>query len=205
MKNKSLLMTIAIFLFAINLIAQPKRASDDANTFTDSRDGKKYKTVKIGTQTWMAENLAYKTNSGCWAYEESSNNVAKYGYLYDWETAKSACPKGWHLPSDEEWTTLTDYLGGANLAAGVMKATTGWTKALLFEPTNESGFTALPAGNRDKVGKFDLQGSGAFFWSSTPASGEFATSRSMYYFNGVVSHSNRYRICGNSVRCIKDE
>jgi uncharacterized protein (TIGR02145 family) len=198
MKNKSLLMTIAISIFAMCAIAQ------ETGKFTDSRDNKTYKTVKISTQTWMAENLAYKANSGCWAYEDNTNNVDKYGYLYDWETAKSICPKGWHLPSDEEWTTLTDFLGGANLVADAMKATTGWTESLLFVPTNESGFTAVPAGSRDKEGKFGLQGSSAFFWSSTAASGEFATARALYYINGVVNHSNRYRICGHSVRCIKD-
>jgi uncharacterized protein (TIGR02145 family) len=80
---------------------------------TDKRDGKTYKTVKIGNQVWMAENLAFKPSSGnYWAYDDDNSNVAKYGYLYDWETALDVCPAGWHLPSDKEWPVLTDYLGG---------------------------------------------------------------------------------------------
>ena len=93
----------------IQAVGKPK-------TFTDLRDGKTYKTVKIGTQTWMAENLAYKAINGCWAYNNDENNISKYGLLYNNETAIIACPSGWHLPSEKELEILINYLGGADVA-----------------------------------------------------------------------------------------
>ena len=88
----------------------------EENIIVDSRDGKEYKTVKIGEQVWMAENLAYKPSSGnYWAYDNDYTNVVKYGYLYDLEIAKEVCPTGWHLPSDNEWSVLIEYLGGGDI------------------------------------------------------------------------------------------
>jgi uncharacterized protein (TIGR02145 family) len=98
-------------------------------TFTDSRDGKVYKTVKIGDQVWMAENLAYKPTSGnSLKYESEADYTAVYGYLYDWKTAMKVCPKGWRLPTDDEWAELSEYLGGEKIAGGKLKetGTTHW-------------------------------------------------------------------------------
>jgi uncharacterized protein (TIGR02145 family) len=115
MKNRSFLLTLAIVFIALSSLAQ------EAGTFTDPRDGKTYNTIKIGTQTWMAENLAYKAGNGCWAYDDNPENVAKYGYLYYYETAKTVCPEGWHLPGDMEWNILVKYLGGDKVAGGKLK------------------------------------------------------------------------------------
>ncbi len=100
--------------------------AQDQGTFKDPRDGKVYKTVVIGTQTWMAENLAFKAKGGCHAYgwdaDNKKANVAKYGYLYEWKMAKKACPPGWHLPTKEEWETLIVHLGGEQAAGSAMKS-----------------------------------------------------------------------------------
>ena len=147
MKNESLLLTVAISIIALSSLAQ------ETGTFADSRDGKTYKTVKIGTQTWMAENLAFKYDGGCLAYKDSTKYVTVYGYLYNWETAMKVCPAGWHLPTDAEWTTLTTYLGGEGAAGVKLKST-----SIRVNPNegaaNSSGFTALPGGFRDYHGTF---------------------------------------------------
>ncbi len=167
-------------------------------TFTDRRDGKTYKTVKIGTQTWMAENVAYDTNSGCWIHD-----LEKYGYLYNWETAMQVCPTGWHLPSDFEWQTLIDYLGGAELAGEKLKSSTGWKlhRGKNYG-NNESGFSALPGSSVSYDGWFSLEGDGGW-WSSTE-DGIGANSRCIDYYNRRVKHMQYSKLTGFSVRCIKD-
>ncbi|PID87953.1 MAG: hypothetical protein CSB06_02490 [Bacteroidia bacterium] len=174
-------------------------------SFTDSRDGKVYKTVKIGTQWWMAENLAYKASSGCWAYDNNSNNVNKYGYLYNWETAKNVCPAGWHLPSDTEWAKLTDYLGGEEVAGKKLKSANGWQ---LYEGVNygnnESGFSALPGGHRYYGGSVDDVGKYGDWWSSTPNGSECAWKCGLNYYHGKVYRDINNRNYDYSVRCLKD-
>ncbi len=145
----------------------------------DSRDGKKYKTVKIGKQTWMAQNLNYKmANSYC--YNDTSSYCDKYGRLYAWAAAKSACPTGWHLPSQTEWQTLLTVADGAearvtagkkSLAGVRLKSKSGWNG------TDDFSFSALPAGYRHyydgifRDGGCDdedcNEGGYAQFWSST--------------------------------------
>lgn len=117
------------------------------DTFADKREGQIYYCIQIGDQLWMAENLAYKTNTGCWAYKNEENNVSIYGYLYNWETACNVCPEGWHLPSNDEFYILINYLGGSTIAGGKMKRTgTTYWKSPNAGATNSSGFTALPGG-----------------------------------------------------------
>ena len=94
----------------------------EGSGMTDN-DGKFYKTIIIGTQEWMAENLAYKTSIGnIWAYDDDVSNVESKGFLYDWNAARNACPNGWHLPSDMEWSILADYLGDIKYAGRKLKA-----------------------------------------------------------------------------------
>ena len=183
-------------------------AIQETNTFTDSRDGKTYKTIKIGTQIWMAENLRYKADSGCWAYKNNENNANKYGYLYNWETAKKVCPAGWHLPSDDEWTILTNYLGSEEIAGGKLKATTGW-KIHNERPdevaTNSSGFTALPGGIwYDGNGAF-FQGIGGYggWWSSTIGFGGYWYRYLKDEYNEVFRDIYPGQEC-LSIRCLKD-
>jgi uncharacterized protein (TIGR02145 family) len=177
------------------------------NTYIDSRDGKTYKTVKIGTQTWMAENLAYKVSSGCWVYgpNEMLMIAYKYGYLYNWVTAKNVCPSGWHLPTYEEWTILIDYLGGNDVAAGKLKEVgqAHW-KDSTFSVTNESGFTALPGGYRKIDGSFDGFESYGLWWSSTECNANYASDIFMRSNSNRLYRLNELKNVGYSIRCVRD-
>ncbi len=112
-------------------------------SFTDSRDGKKYKTVKIGEQVWMAENLNFKIKDS-WCYDNKTSNCKKYGRLYFPETAKKACPAGWRLPSVQEYEILFENVGGRLNAGRTLKAKSGWNKNV--EGSDDFAFSALPAG-----------------------------------------------------------
>ncbi len=102
-------------LLSISCKKQDDTNTDNGNsvftTFTDTRDGQVYKTIKVGAQTWFAENLRYDVVNN-WLYGNDANNLTTYGRLYDWNTARTACPNGWHLPSKHEWLTLIHTLGG---------------------------------------------------------------------------------------------
>ena len=180
----------------------------------DARDGKTYKTVKIGTQTWMSENLAWKTGNGCFAYDDNESNVKTYGYLYNWETATKVCPFGWHLPSEKEWASLTTYLGGDSIAHLGLKETgqSHWKEAD-STVTNKSGFSAIPGGlyNDNSVKhriEFQYIGNYGYWWSATTEPGEGnnlnACFRTLgdYYKNEKLDYASKKR--GSSVRCIKD-
>jgi uncharacterized protein (TIGR02145 family) len=182
----------------------PKK--DRKGLFNDPRDGKVYKTIKIGKQVWMAENLAYKPSKGnYWAYDNNQSNVARYGYLYDWHTALNASPMGWHLPSDEEWTILIDYLGGEKKAGGKLKeaGTTHW-----FDPNeganNKTGFTALPSGGRDDDGKYGYAGSNGVWWGATESAANNAWGRLMAYHESHVRRYSYSKEVGWAVRCLRD-
>jgi uncharacterized protein (TIGR02145 family) len=142
--------------------------ASETGRFTDPRDGKIYKTVKIGEQWIMSENLAYKPDQGnYWAYDNDTNNVASYGYLYDWETAKKIAPEGWHLPTREEWSVFHKSLGGRNfhLSKNSKSITTKYEKLIAG---GSSGFNALFGGKCYKNGElFEQLGKIGDFWSST--------------------------------------
>ena len=174
---KSVLISIMILsIVTISCNTKPKESktfteSEDGKTVTYNRDSISYKLVKIGNQVWMAENFAYKSTTGCWAYDNDENNVSAYGYLYTLETAISICPDGWHVPSLAEWNELIDYLGGTSLAGNKMKEADGthWNSDDYGnkEITNSSGFTALPGGNYDDAfSTFNYKGLYGFWWSA---------------------------------------
>lgn len=154
----------------------------------------------------MAENLAYKASSGCWAYHDSISYVAKYGYLYNWETAKTVCPTGWHLPTDAEWTTLTTYLGYESVAGDKLKETgTIHWQSPNTGATNETGFSALPGGNRGNDGTFGSVGNFGHWWSSTESNTGFAWGRSMFYRYSSMDRHSSSKVGGSSVRCLRDK
>ncbi len=200
MKNAIFSFTFAILLLTTSAFAQLK------GVFTDARDGKVYKTITIGTQTWMAENLAYKASSGCWAYKDDTSHIATFGYLYNWFVAKSSCPKGWHLPSDAEWKKLIQYLGGNNVAGAKLKenGTLHWISPNTGA-NNESGFSALPGGFLNGFNVYSGIGECGLWWSS-----DFHTSLQAWYYYTLVNENKiqRRRIVmtsGMAVVCVKDE
>lgn len=172
----------------------------------DTRDGKKYKIVKIGTQTWMAENLNY-TTSNSWCYDDNVANCTKYGRLYTWHDALTACPSGWHLPDDVEWTTLSNYLGGISIAGGKMKSTTDDWASPNTGATNSSGFSGLPGGYR----KFD---NGVFYsigiygnwWSRTQNiyNRTHGNVKYLYRNNDNLEGGSSLKSNGASCRCVRD-
>ena len=192
----------------------------------DTRDGNLYSYRTYGSQVWMTKNMAYLpsvvgpgTGSNSTAYyyvygydgsdvatAKATDNYSTYGVLYNWTAAQSACPSGWHLPSDAEWTTFTDDLGGASVAGGKLKeAGTAHWNSPNTGATNESGFTALPGGYRRNDGIFYFIGSNGYWWSST----DHNTS-SAWYRNLCNSYSDVFRYTstkdiGFSVRCLRDQ
>jgi uncharacterized protein (TIGR02145 family) len=192
-------------------------------------DGNTYKTILIGTQTWMAENLkTTKYNDGtaiplvtdgvawaalitpgyCWYNNDAATYKATYGALYNWYTVNTGklCPTGWHVPNDLEWTALTTYLGGENIAGGKLKetGTTHWLSPNTGA-TNETGFTALPGGFRYYDGPFYLVvGSYSIWWSSTQYDTGFAWFRDLNYDESIVGRNVRNKDHSFSVRCLKD-
>ncbi len=173
------------------------------DTFTDSRDGKTYKTVKIGEQVWMAQNLNYQTDSGAWCYENSADSCNKYGRLYDWNTAKTVCPAGFHLPSREDWQNLVDYVGGDEKAGKKLKARSGWNG--MGNGTDGFGFSALPSGRRDSGDGFRYAGNYGDWWTTTEHSNGSAYGQMMHYgYDGVDRFYGDKKSYGFSVRCIAD-
>lgn len=163
------------------------------NTFTDPRDGKIYKTVKIGNQVWMAENLNYDAGNDSWFYDNNPENGKKYGRLYQWETAKKVAPKGWHLPSKNEFMTLLNNLGG--------EGTNAYKQII---PVGSSGFNALFGGYRANDGNFYNIGNYATFWSSSEDSEDLAWECNVdsSYKRAYLGYN--FENYGYSVRCVKD-
>ncbi len=194
---------------------------DPGDQITDPRDGQTYSVVTIGTQVWMAENLNFQTGNS-WCYADNPANCLIYGRLYDWETALTACPPDWRLPGDAEWTVLTDFLGGSEIAGGKMKTTGSFEEGYDEEEnsgfwsypntgaTNESGWSGLPGGFRSQDGMFGLLGLDGIWWSSTEwriseLDINNAWSRSLHYDDSnVFRDSSGGKDSGFSVRCIRN-
>lgn len=221
--------------------ADDKKADDDTTkiVFNPDKtygtlkdiDGNVYKTIVIGTQTWMAENLKTTkysngdsinyitdeelwetTTEGAWTYYKNNSTLnADYGKLYNWlavEDPRNICPSGWHIPDDPEWEGLLTYLGGYEIAGAKMKET-GLNHFLYSNEgsTNESGFTGLPGGMKDYGSwSFDL-GLTGFWWSSTNANDYYDLEAYYYYLSRDVDammDGTGDKNNGASCRCIKD-
>ncbi len=194
-------------------------------------NGYTYSSIVLGNgQEWMAENLKTTTYAngdpipnvteenqwgtlftGAWShYNNDSQYENPYGKLYNWYTvndSRNVCPTGWHVPSDAEWTVLTDYLGGNTVAGVKMKTTTGWNdyNGQSGNGTNESGFSGLPGGNRyNGSGGFFNVGYFGYWWSSTENDSYDAWYRTLSYNFGTAGRSYYYKQSGLSVRCLRD-
>ncbi|MBR0077112.1 MAG: fibrobacter succinogenes major paralogous domain-containing protein [Bacteroidales bacterium] len=196
-------------------------------------DGNDYSTVMIGTQCWMAQNMraSHDRNGNDIPLGNKLSYTVPYlylnvsgvtacGYLYNWAAATRVCPKGWHLPTNADWTQLTDYVssqpqyccgGRENYIAKALADSTGWNYSWQdsclvgkFPSTNNStGFSALPAGVYD--GSYAAYGGWAYFWSATPSKGNYANYFYMTNSWAVIEHHDFHKSYGFSVRCIKNK
>ncbi len=216
-QNSSFLFTLmaGFLLIAVMNACAPQPGG---NTVSDI-DGNVYKTEIIGDQEWFAENLKttryndgaaiphvtddrqwsnLSTGAYCW-HDNDRNNGKIYGALYNWYAVNTGriCPDGWRVPTDEDWTTLVNYLGGEGIAGGILKAT-GALEAgdgLWDDPnygaTNETGFSALPGGLCWSLGSFGNIGNYGYWWSATEYSAAHAWYRSMYSISVNVDSINK--------------
>jgi uncharacterized protein (TIGR02145 family)/prepilin-type N-terminal cleavage/methylation domain-containing protein len=201
--------------------------SGTSGTFTDSRDSQVYNWVRIGGQVWMAENLSHDNGCSsvtwvndsdegwCGYYDNDESTYSDYGMLYQWsaamngtttEGAQGICPDGWHIPTEAEWTILTDWLG-ANGHSGTegtaLKATDSNDPA--WDGTDDLGFTALPTGYHYAGGGFYLLGSSTSFWSSSEYSVGNVWKRMLSSNGSLVGRVGSSFDYGFSVRCLRTE
>ena len=181
-------------------------ADKDAVVFLDPRDGQKYRTVKMGERIWFAENFRFVPQGselGDYTYDNDESYAAKYGCLYDWESAKALCPEGWHLPTDEEWVAMLEV---AHNKASELRAAS-------WKGSDDFGMSVHPAGVRrsadnlfrERMGaEFDLFGESAFFWSAS----EYNSERAMAWFTNDdyenFETGKRNIASGYSVRYVKN-
>lgn len=233
MKIRSIISIVLISVFGaftlLNSSCDKDKDDDDDNkvpTSVTDIDGNVYQVVTIGDQLWMSENLRvtkltngnpiplFEVDSqwvqgdtmGYCFYDNNPSHGATYGALYNYyavETRK-LCPEGWRMPSDAEWTKMTDLYGGENNAGGPLKTTTGWDSPNTGA-TNESGFNAMPGGMRfNYPGNFYYMGSFANFWTGTVFSSSHAWYRRLRHNQATILRANIDKAYGYSVRCIKD-
>jgi uncharacterized protein (TIGR02145 family) len=191
-------------------------------------EGNLYKTITIGNQTWMAENLrsskysngdsipnvidttewiSLRSGAQC-SYFFDSSLICPYGNLYNWyavNDTRNVCPTGWHVPSDSEWVALEIYLGGDTIAGSKLKSTGNiyWANPNTLAD-NSTGFSGLPGGGRLTDGHFSLINTIGQYWTSTSYETYMAWSRTLEYNSGIVFRSPNGKTVGFSVRCIKD-
>ena len=172
-----------------------KEDNCEYSELADDRDGQTYKTVKIGGQWWMAQNLNYETDSS-FCYKDSVEFCEKYGRLYTWDAVVDVCPDGWHLPTKAEWETLFTEVGGQSIAGKVLRSQTGWYN----NGMDGVGFSALPAGARHYDGTFLDDGYHGNFWNTTEGNINVLLDEK----GDDVWVSDWVKNFGFSVRCLQD-
>ncbi|MDR2999845.1 MAG: fibrobacter succinogenes major paralogous domain-containing protein [Fibromonadaceae bacterium] len=213
MKKYLLIATLAITAVVVT-------SCKGCSSFTDSRDGQTYRMVKIGEQTWMAQNLNFQMGNS-WCYDNAESNCQKYGRLYDWNTAMTACPKGWRLPTNEDWNNLIEAAGDENVAGRNLKSRAGWDLCLDLSTgssincdgngTDEFDFSALPGGTHDpSSGSFNGVGGAGGWWTATESDSDYAYVRSIESVQsmGSLRFENVQELMiskdnGSSIRCVR--
>jgi len=223
MKKVSLIL-IAFFITAMMVTSC---GGGGGNESASSNESPSPNEVTIGTQVWMTKNLDVSTfrngdpipqaktyeewnraknRQPAWCYYENDPaNGAKYGKLYNWYAVndpRGLAPRGWHIPSDAEWTVLTDYLGGEEKAGAKMKSKQGWAKD--GNGTNSSSFSGLPGGLRYYSDSFDGVGKYGYWWSGTEDDTDSAWYCLLNYSSGYVYRFFNNKAVGFSVRCLRD-
>jgi uncharacterized protein (TIGR02145 family) len=208
-------ISVLIFMGAIFGCSKDPFEKDDSGTFKDARDNLKYEWVRIGDQIWMAENLAWDAGDNCFVYNNDEINYITMGRLYIWETALTACPSGWHLPTDLEWEELAYFISQEkgpynkpnegddweNVAVH-LKTTTDWLNDMYG--TDDYGFSASPTGGHSYNGDFFHKGEYVYFWSATSANENNAWFRYMSYYNQYFLRDFLKKEYAFSVRCVKN-
>ncbi|MDR0331744.1 MAG: fibrobacter succinogenes major paralogous domain-containing protein [Chitinispirillales bacterium] len=209
--KKTFLLVSTVFVIALSTSCGGSKVtvidgSSGGSRLVDYRDEQAYRTVKIGGQVWMAENLNFETDSS-WCFDNDESKCEKYGRLYSWGAAMSACPDLWHLPSRDEWDALVKAAGG-KVAGKKLKAATAWNGK---GGTDEFGFSALPGGFRIEFGIpdespfVDNGGNVGSWWSATKDKNGAPYNRYMNTdLNEVNEASRGYDGHGLSVRCVQD-
>ena len=172
----------------------------EIGTMTDSRDGKNYKTVTIGSQTWMAENLNYEAKEGSYCYDEGdlkTENCDEYGRMYNWASAVDACPVTWRLPTRGEWEALLQFASGEYRDGFALKSSTGWNSD--GNGGDVYGFSALPV-----ACEYGISGIQTSFWSATESSSGYAYMLTLNYDTDFSALNHRPKVTKCPVRCIKD-
>jgi uncharacterized protein (TIGR02145 family) len=208
----AVLIRFALLLSAFSsliLVCNPVNAQDKG-TFADTRDGHVYNWIKAGKQAWMIENLKFNAPVGSWVYNNDTANAVFYGRLYTWATATKACPKGWHLPTDADWTALIAVYGGESVAAVMMnKIDSANINGNPKIPDTFKNFSTLMGGVRHADSTFSGLGQWGGFWSATPSSKEKtkdeATNYLVVHGGKSIGKSTNSKNAGFSVRCVRNK
>jgi|1048.fasta_scaffold03465_4 uncharacterized protein (TIGR02145 family) len=230
-ENKSLITT-----GSSNLAKTEKLLSITQKILSEIKQ--QYESVRIGNQEWMTRNLdvdrfqngdliphiesdeewikAGENGQPAWCYyDNDTDNGKKYGKLYNWfavNDSRGLAPEGFHVPTDQEWTILKEFLGGKDIAGHKMKSVKGWEdwededgELQNGNGDNSSGLNGLPGGYRDSDGSFSSIRNIAFFWSATEFDGSDAWGRDLFYDKSSVYRINGNKSVGASVRCLRDD
>ncbi len=211
-QNMKKLVMMAALLMSFNLLyAQTNNTATETDStvktikkLVDQRDNQVYKVVKIGNQTWMAENLNFKTDKYSYCYGRKTTNCDKYGRLYRWEAAVKACPEGWHLPTDKEWENMEKELGMSDAELGKSNTWRGSNQGEILMKDTTLGFNAKLGGYFNPPSNYFLGGMQAFYWTASEKGG-LAWYRQLYKDSKQIFRNIRAKSWGMSVRCVKDK